>query len=112
MSTEAKTENWDNVSFVMSSEKRQYALIEVYHGPKTPTDVTDSSPFHMSAVSRAMTELRQRGLIELLVSEDTKKGRFYGVTDRGRTTIGIINDNVLADVPEWKRESSTARNST
>ena len=41
-------------------------------------------------VSRALQRLRERELVDLLVSDDRKKGRVYGLTDRGRNVWDTI----------------------
>lgn len=41
-------------------------------------------------ISRSLSDLSDDGLAELLVPEDTKKGRLYGLTDRG---VAFINEH-------------------
>ena len=41
-------------------------------------------------------DLRERSLVELLVSEDRKKGRVYGLTERGSAVWDTIEaENML-----------------
>lgn len=77
--------DWDLVSYVTSSQYRMETVAELSNGPATPSAVganieTSGSTGH---ASRAISELEEKGLVELLVSEDRKKGRYYGLTDTG-----------------------------
>lgn len=75
--------DYDAVSFVVLSKYRDEVFAALEEKPQRPSDISgDDLP--MSPVSRALQELRERGLVELLVSEDVRKGRFYGLTDRGQ----------------------------
>ena len=44
----------------------------------------------ITPVSRALQELEEHSLVTLLVSEDRKKGRVYGLTDIGQETWETI----------------------
>ena len=48
-----------------------------------PTPTSDAICEGVAHISRALQRLRERSLVELLVSEDRKKGRVYGLTERG-----------------------------
>lgn len=74
---------WDDVSYVISSRYRIATLRRLADGPATPSRIADDTNLSVAHVSRALQELRDRTLVELLVSEDRKKGRVYGITDRG-----------------------------
>lgn len=74
---------WDDVSYVISSRYRVATLERLADGPATPSRIADDTGLSVAHVSRALQELRDHALVELLVSEDRKKGRVYGVTDRG-----------------------------
>lgn len=76
--------DWDEVGYVISSSYRVKVLGRLADAPATPTQIandTDCSPPH---ISRALQDLRDRELVDLLVSEERKKGRVYGITDRGQ----------------------------
>lgn len=76
--------DWDEVGYVISSSYRVKVLQRLADSPATPTQIaadTDCSPPH---ISRALQDLRDRSLVDLLVSEERKKGRVYGITDRGQ----------------------------
>lgn len=74
---------WDDVSYVISSRYRIATLRRLSEGPATPSRIANDTELSVAHVSRALQELRDRTLVELLVSEDRKKGRVYGITDRG-----------------------------
>jgi DNA-binding MarR family transcriptional regulator len=76
--------DWDEVSYVISSRYRIKTLQHLAEGPATPSQIASDESVGISHVSRALQELRDRSLSELLVSENRKKGRVYGVTEKGR----------------------------
>lgn len=77
------TDEWDDISFVISSKYRVAVLQELAEGPATPSQIASNTGFTISHISRALRGLRGRELAELLVSEDRKKGRVYGLTEQG-----------------------------
>lgn len=78
-------EDWDLISFVIRSEYRVDVLSRLMEGPATPSRIADDEDIAIAHVSRALSGLREgeRDIVELLVSEDQKKGRVYGVTEKG-----------------------------
>lgn len=76
--------DWDEVSYVISSRYRVETLEHLADGPATPSRIASDESIDISHVSRALQELRDRSMAELLVSEDRKKGRVYGITEKGR----------------------------
>lgn len=86
--------DWDDVSFVISSRYRVAAMRRLDEGPSTPSNISDDASVGLAHVSRALQELRDNGLVDLLVSDDRKKGRVYGLTEEGArvwTTIEAEN---------------------
>lgn len=78
-------EDWDLISFVVRSQYRVDVLSRLVEGPATPSKIAADRDIAIAHVSRALSGLREseRDMVELLVSEDQKKGRVYGVTDKG-----------------------------
>jgi DNA-binding transcriptional ArsR family regulator len=72
--------DWDDVSFVISSRYRVAAMRRLDEGP---SNIADDASVGLAHVSRALQELRESGLVDLLVSDDRKKGRVYGLTEEG-----------------------------
>lgn len=74
---------WDDVSYVISSRYRIATLRRLADGPATPSLIADETELSIAHVSRALQELRDTDLVTLLVSEQRRKGRVYGITDEG-----------------------------
>lgn len=89
--------DWDEISYVISSSYRVAVLQRLSEGPSTPSQVASETGISISHVSRALGGLRDRSLVELLVSEDRKKGRVYGITDRGVEVWHTIEEENLTD---------------
>lgn len=85
--SEATTDQWDEVAFVTSSQYRKRAIMGLNDQPQMPSEIADDDIAH---ISRALGELRERGLAELLVSEDTKKGRIHGLTEKGGEIAALV----------------------
>ena len=78
--------NWDEISYCISSRYRIVALSRLAEGPATPSQIATDADVGIAHISRALQELKERSLVALLVSEDRKKGRVYGMTDTGQET--------------------------
>lgn len=89
--------DWDVVGYVISSDHRTAVLGRLTEGPATPTQIADSVDLSVSHVSRALRSLRDHGLVELLVPEERRKGRVYGVTSEGRDVWEVIKAKDLAE---------------
>ncbi|WP_254273272.1 ArsR family transcriptional regulator [Haloarcula marina] len=74
---------WDDVSYVISSEYRIATLRRLATGPATPSKIAADTDIAIAHISRALQELREHDLVELLVSEQRRKGRVYGPTEVG-----------------------------
>ncbi|MDT3435756.1 winged helix-turn-helix domain-containing protein [Haloarcula sp. 1CSR25-25] len=79
----ADFDQWDEVSYVISSRYRVETLRRLAEGPATPSLIADDREMSIAHVSRALQELRESELVDLLVSEDRKKGRVYDITEKG-----------------------------
>lgn len=78
--------DWDLVSYVVSSGYRVDVAADLAaNGASTPSAISSGTGHDVAHVSRALSELSDKGIVELLVSEDRKKGRLYGLTDEGKT---------------------------
>jgi predicted transcriptional regulator len=77
--------DWDDVSFVISSRYRTAAIKRLAVGPATPSQIATDAEAGIAHISRALQRLRERDLVTLLVSDDRKKGRVYGLTEYGTT---------------------------
>jgi DNA-binding MarR family transcriptional regulator len=91
------TDEWDEIGFVISSRYRVAVLKRLADGPATPSQLATDSGLAIAHISRALRGLRDRDLVELLVSEDRKKGRVYGVTEKGEEIWGQIQAKNLIE---------------
>jgi DNA-binding MarR family transcriptional regulator len=92
---ETTNDEWDDVSFVISSTYREGVLARLAASPTTPSQIAADRQMDISHASRALGELRERGLVELLVPEERKKGRIYGITDRGSDIAALIEEQEI-----------------
>lgn len=86
---------WDEASYVISSRYRTLVLERLIEGPATPSRIAADSNSSITHISRALQQLRERSHVELLVSEERKKGRVYGITDEGRSVWEMISTKNL-----------------
>lgn len=70
-----------STAFVSSSSVRSRLLEHLLTGPKTPTELASIEGKHVSHVSRALAELRDRGLVEQTSS--ASRERYYRATSQG-----------------------------
>ena len=84
------TAEWDLVGFVVSSKYRVAVLRRLVESPATPTRIATDVDVAVTHVSRALRELRERDLAQLLVAEERKKGRVYAVSERGTEIWSLI----------------------
>lgn len=91
------SDEWDEIGFVISSRYRVVVLRRLATGPATPSKIADDEDVQIASVSHALRRLRDRSLVELLVPEDRRKGRVYGITDRGEALWNEIEAQGLID---------------
>lgn len=92
MVANSNTDDWDGVSFIISSGYRKAVIKQLAVGPATPSQIADNAGISISHVSRALGRLRERSSVELLVSEDRRKGRVYGITDQGADQWEMVKE--------------------
>jgi predicted transcriptional regulator len=90
------SDDWDEISYVISSSYRVEVLQRLADSPATPSRIATDTDRPTTHVSRALQGLREHDLVELLVSEDRQKGRVYGITQRGATIWETIEAQNLA----------------
>jgi DNA-binding MarR family transcriptional regulator len=83
---------WDDASFVISSTYREDVLTRLAASPATPSQIAADRNMAIAHVSRAVGELRERSLVELLVPEERRKGWIYGLTDRSSDISTLIEE--------------------
>ncbi len=88
--------DWDVVGYVISSDHRTLVLGRLAEGPATPTQIANDVELSVTHVSRALKSLRERDLVELLVPEERRKGRVYGITEQGQEAWQLIQAKDLS----------------
>lgn len=93
MSAEDYTQDeYDNAAYVLTSKYRQAVIEALDKGPAQPVTIAKEAGVKLTHVSRAIGELQERGYVMLLVDEETKKGRLYGLTDNGEHVANVVMD--------------------
>ena len=92
MSDTESTQTWDNVSYIVSSTYRTAVCGRLIEGAATPSTIAEDTDLELAHVSRSVKQLRERGIVDLLVSESTKKGRVYGASDTGRAAYALAEE--------------------
>jgi len=83
----------EDASFIIRSRNRTKVLRRLTEGNAIPAQIKDNAGLEYSRISEAANSLRERGLIRLLVDDDTKRGRMYGITERGQKAWRYLKDN-------------------
>lgn len=84
---------WTEVSYVERSQYRHATLRYLAeHGPATPSRIAAATDSPIANISHALTGLRDHGHVTLLVPDDVRKGRIYGVTDRGERLLPHVEE--------------------
>jgi len=91
------TDDWDEIGYVISSQYRVKVLKHLADGPATPSKMASDTELSIAHISRALGELQDHSLVTLLVSEERKKGRVYGITDEGEEIWEEIEVRNLVD---------------
>lgn len=84
MSTDHESVDYDAVGFVVSSDYRLAVIEALADGPMIPSKLAREAETQASHISRALNDLRDEDLVELLVDEERRKGRVYGLTEDGQ----------------------------
>ncbi len=95
--SETMSDEWDEIGFIISSKYRVAVLRRLVESPATPSKISDDQDISIASVSHALSQLRDRDLVELLVDEDRRKGRVYGITGRGEELWTEIRNRELVD---------------
>lgn len=88
--------DWEAIGYVVSSRYRVEVLARLTDSPAPPSTIAADTDCDISHVSRALQDLREQELVELLVPESRKKGRIYGITDEGSEIWTTIESQNLA----------------
>lgn len=94
--THSSAADWADLGFVEASTRRADILERLATGAATPTTISDDTDAPIASISNELGNLRDRGLVALLVPESRVKGRYYGLTDRGATIQARREEEVVA----------------
>ncbi len=79
-------------------------LRRLAEGAAIPAQIREDTGQEYSRISEAAGTLRERGLIDLVVDDDTKRGRLYSITDRGDDALQFMDENgMLSDGTSFER---------
>lgn len=74
--------SWNDVSYVIASKTRR-AIILKLETPRTPTYLAKDLDLNLANISRAISELEDRGIVICLTPKQ-KVGKIYSLTKKGK----------------------------
>ncbi len=77
--------NWEDISFIVSSSYRE-RILKSLDKPKTPSSLSRELKINKAHISRALSELENKKMIECLTPK-AKKGRIYSITEYGKKVL-------------------------
>lgn len=83
----------EDAAYVVLSPHRTKVFLRLANGSAIPAQIRDDTGQEYSRISEALNDLTDRDLVKLLVSEDTKRGRLYGVSEHGEDVIQYMRVN-------------------
>ncbi len=86
-------EDWKTLSEVKRSAYRRKALTHLFDTgePRTATEIGKKIDVSMNHVSRALREMAERDLVEV-INPEAAYDRRYRITDRGRRILAKIRE--------------------
>ena len=72
----------ETLNFVQRSKYRQNVLKSLENDVLMPKEIAERSGIKINNVSKVLSELKNKGLVELL-NPEVKKGRIYRLTELG-----------------------------
>lgn len=81
----------DTIDFVKRSRYRQRVLTSLDGNVLIPTEIAKRSDIKTNHVSKVLSELRNKDLIEVL-DDSVRKGRLYRLTDDGEVVLKQIKN--------------------
>ncbi len=99
----SESRSWEDFSFVASSGYRERVLQALAGKPRFPSQLADETGLRLGHVSRALREMRTRGIVVCLNPEVKARGRLYGLTDSGSALLRFLGDSSRRFVPAATR---------
>lgn len=92
------TETSEDVGYILGSDYRTETVTALEESKKQPSEIAEKTGIKISHVSRALNQLSERGLVEVL-NPEAKKGRLYALTDDGQEVLEDLDtQNDTTDV--------------
>jgi len=86
-----------DAGYVKGSKHRLAVLRRLADSPAIPKELKNDTDRPYSRVSDAVEDLREKGLVELLVPEEQSKGRLYALTDRGEECWDFMKEQGMVN---------------
>jgi|AntDeeMetageno50_2_1112565.scaffolds.fasta_scaffold02686_1 DNA-binding MarR family transcriptional regulator len=87
----------EDAAFVVTSPHRTKVLGRLTKGNAIPAQIRAETGQEYSRISEAANALREHDLIELVVPDETKRGRLYSTTERGADAWEYMVDNNMVE---------------
>lgn len=82
--------SWNEVSYIVASKTRKSIMLKL-ESPRIPTFLAKDMGVNLSNISRALTELEEKGMVECLTPEQ-RVGKIYSLTKKGVKAIHTIKN--------------------
>lgn len=89
------SDDWDLIGFIISSRYRKDVIAALSQGPATPSKLSERTDNSIASISHALSQLRENDCVELLVDEERRKGRVYGLTEKGEDVWKDLEEEQL-----------------
>ncbi|WP_410764776.1 ArsR family transcriptional regulator [Haloferax sp. DFSO60] len=105
------SEAWNAAGYIASSRYR-LAVCEYLddNGSGLPSRIASDTGLAQPHVSRALSELRDKEIVELLVPESQQKGRLYGLTELGSAAHKKVAIDQLGEISVVERAEFPSTN--
>ena len=78
-------------TYVETSTYRLRVMKSMKGTPKTPTNIAKDSGIRTNHISKVLSELKSKEIVEC-INEEARKGRLYRLTDTGKEVLESINE--------------------
>lgn len=82
--------SWDEASYVIASKVRKSIVFRL-DTPKIPTFLSKDLNVNLTNISRALSELEQKGIVICLTPEQ-RVGKIYSLTKKGIKVSNTVKD--------------------
>lgn len=99
-------------AYILSSKYRSQVVGHLAASDaSTPTEIAANSEGRRPHISRALSELREEGVVELNVPDDTAVGRYYDLSPAGEDAWQRVKEEIRSvewtiEAPETEREEA------